>query len=162
VSDHDKRGRFTPGNQAHKKRPKRRRRRQRTAVALIDKADEFFESIGQPGVDEQASKILGVLIAKARGGDTKAGSWLLDRMYPTGRVFLKTPLPSPSADPVAYLDALADRVSDGEVSVDQASKLANLARPMLADAELVGLREQVVELVAAVERLERTRLEEVS
>ena len=157
MSNHDKRGRFTNGNRAGC-RPKRRRKH-KNAVALIDRADELLRSIGQGDVDEQAGRILAALIAQARNGDTRAGTWLIDRLYPPGRVFLRERLPSPSADPVGYLDALAQRVSDGEVSVDQASKLANLVRPVLADAELLGLRAQVAELLAIVERLESTRVQ---
>lgn len=143
--DHDKRGRFTNGNQASKRR--RPRSQQPTTRQLIAKADKVLAGIGQEKTTDQMGTIVAKLISEARTGNTTAATWLLDRVVPRERIRLSQPLPSPTADPLAFIDELTDRVSDGELTVDQAAKLSNLARPLIADAELQSMREQVDELL---------------
>jgi len=160
VIDRNARGQFAPGNKVGRT-PKRRRRKANTETTrdLIVRADKFLDGIGHPTVGEQLGLILGGLIGKARAGDVQASTWILDRLAPRDSLRLADPLPSPSESPAAYLDAIVERVEDGQLTTADAARLANIARPLLADAEIVQLRDQVAELVATVERLERTRVQ---
>ena len=81
---------------------------------------------------------------------------MLDRLVPRERIQLSEPLPSPTADPFAFVDELTIRVSNGELTVDQAAKLSNLARPLIADAEMQSMRQEVDELLAIIGRLEHS------
>lgn len=156
--DHDKRGRFTKGNKA-RKRPRVSSHRITTRQIIL-RADEVLASNDQEATTDQLGIILAQLIEKARSGETPAATWLLDRLAPRERICLSGPLPSPTADPFAFIDELTDRVCVGELTVDQASKLANLARPLIADAELQSMRVQVDELLTIIGRLENTANQE--
>jgi len=159
TGNHDKRGRFAKGNQAGKRR--RPYSKQMTTGQLIAKTDKVLAGIGQKETAEQMGAVVAKLISQARTGNTTAATWLLDRVAPRERIRLSRPLPSPTADPLTFIDDLANRISEGELTVDQASKLSNLAKPLLGDAELQHLRKQVDQLLTVVDRIERTRLQAV-
>ena len=150
-------GRFTSGNQAAKRR--RSRNHQLTTRQIITIADKALVEIGKAKTTDQLGSILAQLIAKASSGNISAATWLLDRLVPRDHFRLSRPLPSPTISPLEFVDDLADRVSDGELTVDQATKLSNLAKPLIADMELQSMRKQINELLAIVTKLEHSNTE---
>lgn len=153
--DHDSRGRFMKGNRAAtRRRPDSSRL---TTQRIISKADSILTSTRREGTIDQLGSILAQLIDQAQSGNTAAGTWLLDRLAPRERIWLSSTLPSPTANPLTFIDELVARVSDGEISVDQAAKLSNLAKPFMVDAELQSMRIQIDDLVTIVGNLEQTK-----
>lgn len=125
------------------------------------KADAVLANVGQDRTSDQFGSVLAGLIAKARSGDTAAATWLLDRFVPRERLRLTRPLPSPTSDPLAFVDELAARVADGELTCAEAARLSNLCRPMIVDEQLRTVIAELEGLRAQVEELQRNRLQVV-
>jgi len=149
----DSRGRFGLGNQAGRK--KYRRRRQNT-VDLIRLANRKLSDLGEDRkIDDLIAESACKLLNAAAAGDRQAAIWILDRFYPaeSERHSLTEPLPSPSENPVQYLDSLVQAVSESKLTTGQAARLSQLARPFVIDAQLLELAEQIDVLQKGVAQL---------
>lgn len=158
-SKRDGRGRFGPGNQAGRK--KYRRRRQSTAD-LIRLANKQLSDLGDNrNVDELIAESACKLLTAAAGGDRQAAIWILDRFYPAESEChsLTEALPSPSKLPLDYLDSLVRAVGDSQLTTGQAARLSQLARPFVIDAELQQLSEQFDDLQRKLDELHRDKLQ---
>ena len=152
-SKRDSRGRFGTGNQAGRKKYRRRRQTTADLARLVDRKLSDLDDSRK--IDELIAESACMLLTAAAAGDRQAAIWILDRFYPaeSERHSLTEPLPSPSENPVQYLDSLVQAVSESKLTTGQAARLSQLARPFVIDAQLLELAEQIDDLQKGVTQL---------
>lgn len=161
MNDHQKSGRFGPGNKA----ARGRKNRKRTTLQLIEIVQSKLAELGEERtLDDFIAQSVCRLIMAAGKGDLKAAVWIVDRFYPSERepMIQVGKLPSPSQKPLEFLDALATAVGQGKLSTDQAARLAHLSRPLIIDDVFRDLAEQFEKLSAQVKSIEHQRLRAVT
>ncbi len=99
--------------------------------------------------DEQAADLVKALLRRARGGDLKAISLVLSRVWPPrkGRPvrFLMPPLNSATDLPRA-LGAVTTAISEGTLSPDEAASIALVLNAQMRAVEIMELETRVKEL----------------
>lgn len=158
--DRDKTGKFGKGNTA----ARGRRSPPRVTARLIELVDQKLGELGElRSLDELVADAVLRLAQAATKGDLRACQWIADRFYPREAEPLvqRGRFPSPSRRPLEFLDALAKAVGRGELSTAQASRLAQLSRPLVVDEVVRELAAQFEELSATVKAIERQRLQVV-
>lgn len=153
-SKRDNRGRFAAGNQAARKKYRRRRQSTSDLIRLVNR------KLKQTGVNRSLDELIAEaacqLLTAAANGNGQAAIWVLERFYPaeSERHFLSHSLPSPCESPLEYLDSLANAVTDSQLTTTQASRMSQLARPFVIDAELRKLADLFTDLQTKSEGLE--------
>lgn len=153
--NHDGTGRFKAGNRAA-----RRRQRVLSTYQLAQLADRKLTELGEDRtLEDFIAELLCRLIQKATKGDDVAGRWVIDRFAPPEkkpRVSIGR-LPKPSENPLGFLDKIAAAVSQGKLSVDDASRLSRLVSPMIVDEQLRIMLKEISALKKTVDELAATR-----
>lgn len=139
----DNKGRVLPGSklaEGHRRAP------QRKPDWVFDCYDEAMRSHGEERqlADFVIEAIMRNVEAMSRG-DLEAGRWLAEQFgqLDRERVLLSKRLPSPTKRPLQYLDALVRAVGRGELTTQQATRLGNLVKPLVADAQLLEMRREL-------------------
>ena len=151
MSERDSNGRFKIGNKAG-----HRRQRVLSTYQLAQLVDKKLAALGESRtIEDFCGELVCRLVQRAIKNDDVAARWLIDRFAPPEkepRVSIGR-LPKPSENPLGFLDKIAAAVSQGKLSVGDASRLSRLVSPLIIDeqlrtmtAELAELRKQVDEL----------------
>ena len=124
-----------------------------TLIAAID--DRLSARNSDTTLDELVADCVLKLGSLAAKGDTKAAMYIVDRFYPMSNepAIGRKSLPSPTRQPLLYLDALSRCVVQGKMTSGQAQRLGNLAKPLVIDEqlrtmiqEIEGLKKEIVEM----------------
>ena len=160
MTDRGRTGRFTKGNSA----ARGRRSPPRITARLIELIDNRLGEQGElRSLDELVVSAVLQLAEAASGGDLKACQWIADRFYPreSEPLIQRRRFPSPSQEPLKFLDALSKSVGHGDLSTAQAVRLAQLSKPFVLDEALGELLQKFEELSNSVNALEKQRLQVV-
>ncbi len=132
-------GRFTIGNRGGPGRPKGSRHRAHAAL----------DAIGEAG----AAEVLQAVLQAAIGGDLRAASILLDRVWPArkGRaVEVELPTVASAADLVPALAAVAAAMARGELTPEEARAVASVLDAQRKAIETAELEARVAALEECV------------
>lgn len=159
MGDRDSNGRFRRGNTAAK-----RRQRVLSTYQLAQLVNRTLTELGEDRtLEDFLAELVCRLVQRATKGDEAAARWLIDRFAPPEkdpRVSIGR-LPKPSEDPLGFVDKVAAAVTQGKMSVGDASRLGRLVSPMIVDETLRGMVRELEELKAEMRELTGTRLQVV-